>query len=154
MAITFTEQPIAEIIETELWPLLVEHREELTTNKALMKLAPDVDSYRAAELDGRGLSIVARDGEQIVGYSINFIAPHLHYREVLVVFNDALWTSHTYRALVGAALMDATRQAGRLRGAHLVAWHAKPHTTLDRLMKLQVRRQRARVQDTVYTEEL
>lgn len=152
--LTLTEQPIAEIIETELWPLLVEHREELTTNKVLMKLAPDVDRYRAAERDGYGLSIVARDAGEVVGYSINFIAPHIHYRDVLVVFNDALWTSHSHRALAGAALMDATRQAGRARGANLMAWHAKPDTTLDRLMKIKVRRKRARIQDIVYSEEL
>lgn len=152
--ITFTEQPIADIIETELWPLLVEHREELTTNKALMKLAPDVERYREAERIGCGLSIVARDNDQIVGYSINLLAPHMHYRDVLMVYNDALWTSHSHRALVGAPLMDETRAAGRRHGAHIMAWHAKPDTTLDRVLRVQVRRKRARVQDIVYTEEL
>jgi len=152
--ITFTEQPIADIIETELWPLLVDHREELTTNKALMKLNPDVERYRNAEAEGFGVTIVARDGDQIVGYSINFVAPHIHYRDVLMVYNDALWTSHSHRALIGAQLMDATREAGKRRGAQLMAWHAKPDTTLDRIMRIEVRRKRARVQDTVYTEEL
>lgn len=152
--ITFTEQPIADIIETELWPLLVEHREELTTNKALMKLNPDVERYRTAEASGYGLSIVARDGTQIVGYSINFIAPHIHYKDVLMVYNDALFTVHSHRAQVGQQLMDETCAAGRRRGAQLMAWHAKPDTTLDRILKLQVRRKRMRIQDIVYTQEL
>lgn len=152
--ITFTEQPIADIIETELWPLLVEHREELTTNKVLMRLNPDVERYREAERAGFGLSIVAREDEQIVGYSINFIAPHIHYRDVLMVYNDALWTTHAYRSTVGAQLMKATREAGARHGARLMAWHAKPGTTLDRIMQIEVRRERARVQDIVYTEEL
>lgn len=152
--ITFTEQPIADIIETELWPLLVDHREELTTNKALMKLNPDVDRYRHAEAMGFGLTIVARDDAQIVGYSINFIAPHIHYKDVLMVYNDALWTAHSHRALVGAKLMDETKAAGQRRGARLMAWHAKPGTTLDRILQIEVRRKRARVQDIVYTEEL
>lgn len=152
--ITFTEQPIADIIETELWPLLVDHREELTTNKVLMKLNPDVARYREAEAAGWGLTIVARDGERIVGYSINFVAPHIHYKDVLMVYNDALWTAHSHRALIGAQLMDETKIAGRARGARLMAWHAKPDTTLDRVLKIRVRRKRARVQDIVYTEEL
>lgn len=152
--ITFTEQAVADIIETELWPLLVEHREALTTNKALMKLAPDVDRYRAIEEAGQGVSVVARDGDRVVGYSVNFVAPHLHYCEVVVGVNDVLWTSPDYRARIGAQLMDETKAACRRRGARLLCWHAKPDTTLDRLMRIAVRRQRARVQDTIYTEEL
>lgn len=152
--ITLTEQPIADIIETELWPLLVEHREELTTNKALMRLNPDVDRYRHAEASGFGMTIVARDGDQIVGYSINFVAPHIHYKDVLMVYNDALWTTHSHRALVGAQLMAETKAAGKRRGASLMAWHAKPNTTLDRILRIAVRRKSARVQDVVYTEEL
>lgn len=152
--ITFTEQHIADIIETELWPLLVDHREELTTNKALMVLNPDVERYRHAEEVGFGMTIVVRDGVQIVGYSINFVAPHIHYKDVLMVYNDALWTDPEYRAAIGDALMEHTKAAGRLRGARLMAWHAKPGTTLDRILKIRVRRKRARVQDIVYTEEL
>lgn len=152
--ITFTEQPIADIIETELWPLLVDHREELTTNKVLMRLNPDVERYRDAENAGFGMTIVARDDAQIVGYSINFVAPHIHYRDVLMVYNDALWTAHSHRALVGAALMAETKAAGKRRGAQLMAWHAKPGTTLDRILQIEVRRKHARVQDIVYTEEL
>lgn len=152
--ITFNEEPIADLILTELWPLLVDHREELTTNKALMVLDPDVERYRAAEEAGMGLSIVARDGHQIVGYSINFIAPHIHYKQVLMVCNDALWTSHSHRAQIGSQLMDETKAAGRRRGAMLMAWHAKPNTTLDRVLRVQVRRERMRIQDTIYTEEL
>lgn len=152
--ITFTEQPIADIIETELWPLLVDHREELTTNKVLMRLNPDVERYRASEDGGFGLTIVARDDSQIVGYSINFIAPHIHYKDVLMVYNDALWTAHTHRAQIGAQLMAETKLAGKRRGAALMAWHAKPGTTLDRILQIEVRRKRARVQDVVYTEEL
>lgn len=152
--ITFTEQPIADIIESELWPLLVEHREELTTNKVLMRLNPDVERYREAERAGFGLSIVARDGERIVGYSINFVAPHIHYKDVLIVYNDALWTTHSHRATVGAQLMAETEAASLRRGARLMAWHAKPGTTLDRIMQIEVRRKRARVQDIVYTKEL
>lgn len=154
MALTYTDQPISHLIEGELWPLLVQHREELTTNKALMKLNPDVACYRAMEEAGTCFSIVVRDGEQIVGYSINIIAPHLHYRDVLMVYTDALWTTHEHRSRIGVPLMDATRAASRARGAHLLAWHAKPDTPLDRVMRIQVRRGRARVQDTVYTEEL
>lgn len=152
--ITYREQPIADIIETELWPLLVDHREELTTNKALMKLNPDVERYRHAEETGYGLSIVARDGVQIVGYSINFIAPNIHYKDVLMVYNDALWTEPAYRAQIGADLMTETETAARAHGAQLMAWHAKPGTTLDRILQIEVRRKRARVQDIVYTREL
>lgn len=154
MTVTFAEEPIADIIETEMWPLLVEHREELTTNKALMVLKPDVERYRAMEAQGACFTVMARDEGRIVGYAINLISPNIHYRDVLTVYNDALWTLPSHRCAIGAPLMDAARAASRARGAHVLLWHAKPDTILDRVMRIQVRRKRAKVQDVVYSETL
>jgi GNAT superfamily N-acetyltransferase len=147
---TIAEEPIAEIIEGELWPLLVEHREELTTNKALMELAPDVARYAEAEAAGALLGIVARIDGQVVGYSVNFVAPNLHYMRVRMAVNDVFFVDKAHRGVLGLRLMRATREAAKARGAHLMAWHAKPGTPLESIL----RRQGCRVQDIVFTEEL
>jgi GNAT superfamily N-acetyltransferase len=150
LRITIDEEPIAEILEGELWPLLVDHREELTTNKALMELAPDVERYRDAESKGALLGLVARDDGRPVGYSINFVSPHLHYMRMCMAMNDVLFVAKTHRASLGIRLLNATEEAARKRGAHLMAWHAKPGTPLESILH----RRGCRVQDVVFTKEL
>lgn len=145
-----TEEPIAGMLEHELWPLLVDHREELTTNKALMELAPDVARYQQAEQQGALASLVARVGSQIVGYSINFVGQHLHYSHLRYMHNDVLFVSKSHRASTGLRLLRATREMAKAHGARIMTWHAKPGTPLESIL----RRQRCRVQDIVFTEEL
>ena len=114
--LTITEEPIAGIIETELWPLLIEHREELTTDKSLMVLAPNVEAYRQAEEDGLLFALVARCGGRIVGYSANFLVRHLHYMDLIVAQNDVLFVTRSARAATGLRLLAATRAAAKARG--------------------------------------
>jgi hypothetical protein len=144
-----TEEPIAGKLD-ELWPLLVDHREELTTNKALMELAPDWPRYIAMEEAGLLFSLVAREGPEIVGYSVNFIGQHLHYSRLRFASNDVLFVSKKHRASIGLRLIKATRQAAAAHGAKVMHWHAKPGTPLEAIL----RRQSCRVQDIMFTEEL
>jgi len=146
-----TEEPIAGIIETELWPLLIEHREELTTNKDLMVLAPDVERYQQAEAAGVLFSLVARDGGRIVGYSANFVGQHLHYSRLRYAHNDVLFVLRSARASVGLRLIAATRQAAAAHGAQIMTWHAKPGTPLEAILR---KRRGCRVQDIMFTEEV
>jgi GNAT superfamily N-acetyltransferase len=143
-------EPVAEIIEGELWPLLVEHREELTTNKGLMELAPDVERYREAEANGAVLALIARAGSKVVGYSVNFVAPHIHYMRVRMAYNDVLFVDRAHRATLGLRLIHATEAAAKEHGVHVMAWHAKPDTHLSTILQ----RKGYRVQDIVYTREL
>jgi GNAT superfamily N-acetyltransferase len=152
-SLTIAEEPVADIIETELWPLLVEHRDELTTNKALMELAPDVERYRAAEAAGAVLALIAREGGRVVGYSINFVSQHIHYMRMTLAANDVLYVAKSHRARLGLRLIDATEAAAREHGAHLVAWHAKPGTHLEAILRRRARKG-YRVQDVIFTREL
>lgn len=149
-SLTITEEPVADIIESELWPLLVEHREELTTNKALMELAPDVARYRQAEAAGAVLALIAREGGRIVGYSVNFVSPHIHYMRMTICANDVLFVDRDHRARLGLRLLRATEEAAKARGCDLMCWHAKPDTHLDAIL----RRREYRVQDVIYTRPL
>lgn len=142
---------VSDIIETELWPLLEDHREELTTNKGLMVLAPDVPKYRAMEQAGVFVGLIARDAGRIVGYSGNLMSQHLHYCALRYASNDVLFLAKEYRrGTLGLKLMRATESEMRARGCKVMVWHAKPGTTLDELMP----KLGARVQDILYTREL
>lgn len=102
------------------------------------------------EAAGAFFALVARVGPTIVGYSGNFLLPHIHYRRLTVAINDVLFVAKGQRGTLGLRLMAATEEVARQRGARMVSWHAKPETTLDVLLA----RRGYRVQDVVYTKEL
>ena len=111
--------------------MLPDHREELTTNKELMKIKPDMETYLVLQDKGRLLSVAVFDDDVIVGYSINIICPMLHYMDVITCQNDLLFLNMKYRrGAVGLKLMRETERLAKNRGCHMMTWHAKLDTTL------------------------
>jgi predicted GNAT superfamily acetyltransferase len=146
---------IREITATDwigkAWGLLEAHREELTTNKELMVLAPDVDTYCLLEDRGALLSLGAFEGDELVGYSVNILANNLHYRDVRMCQNDVLYVREDKRqGPTGLKLMRETERRAKERGAHMILWHAKPETNLSEILP----RLGYRTQDVVYTRVL
>lgn len=134
-----------------LMPLLQAHRDELATAKHLMEVAPHLDAYRALEQSGALLALVAYREVEIVGYSINFIGPHMHYSGLRYVQNDALYVKPQHRGgWLGLRLMRETERLAKEQGARLMMWHAKPGTTLEKMM----RRLDYGIQDIVYSKEI
>lgn len=134
-----------------LLPLLRMHRDELATARHLMALAPNVDAYRALENTRSLLALVAYRGEEIAGYSINFIGPHLHYSGLRYAHNDALFIRPQFRGgRLGLRLMRETERLAKERGARLMMWHAKPGTALERILP----RMGYGVQDIVFSKEV
>lgn len=149
--ITIEEEHVAHLIESELWPLLQEHREELTTNKVLMELAPLTEQYTAAERGGMMFTLVAREHGRIVGYSGNFIGPHLHYSRLRYSHNDVLFLAKSHRqGPLGLRLIAATEKAAKAHGSQLHVWHAKPDTSLAKILPAKG----YRVQDVMFSKEL
>lgn len=146
---------IREIRATEwieqAWRLLEAHREELTTNKGLMILKPDISTYEMLESKNALLSLGAFDGEEIVGYSVNILAHNLHYSDVMMCQNDVLYVREDKRqGPTGLKLIYETERLAKDRGADLMLWHAKPDTNLNDILP----RLAYRVQDVVYTRVL
>ena len=146
---------VREIVATEwierAWPLLEAHREELTTNPDLMVLKPDVARYQTLEAAGAMLSLGLFKGDDLVGYSINNMFTHSHYGGLLVCQNELLFLAKAHRrGMAGVRLIAATEEIARERGADIMLWHAKPRTTLDRMLP----RMGYRTQDIVYSQVL
>ncbi len=149
--ITFAVERLETMDASELWPLLVDHREELTTNKALMVLAPDMPRYVACEQAGAFFMLVARENGAMVGYSANFIAQHLHYSALRYANNDVLFLAKDHRkGSLGLRLIRETEREAKARGAQLLVWHAKPGTSLDVVLP----KKGYRVQDVMYSRIL
>lgn len=150
--------PEFEIIATtvsdkfpELLPLLQAHRDELATAKHLMEVAPNLPAYRALEECGALLALVAYLGDEIAGYSINFIGPHMHYSGMRYAQNDALYVRPEHRGgRLGLQLIRRTEELAKERGARMMMWHAKQNTALEKLMP----RLNYAVQDTIFSKEL
>lgn len=115
--------------------LLPEHYIEVA-NIDVYTLAPDWDKYDAIDDAGNLLMWLAfNDDHRCIGYSINFLMPHIHYAHQTVLSNDVLFVSKEYRTgSIGGRLMAATRKGAKEAGAVLVQWHAKPNTPLDHVL--------------------
>lgn len=134
-----------------LFPLLQAHRDELATAKHLMEVAPNLAAYRALEQCGALLALVAYRGNEIVGYSINFIGPHMHYSNLRYAHNDALYVKAGHRGgRLGLRLMRETERLAKEQGAAMMMWHAKPGTALEKLLP----RMGYAVQDIVFSKEI
>lgn len=151
MGILIAVESFETLPAAEIWPLLEDHREELTTNKALMVLAPDMERYILCERMGAFFALMARDNGVLVGYSGNFIAQNLHYKGFRYANNDVLFLAKTHRkGSLGLRMIRETEKEAQRRGAQMMVWHAKPKTSLDAIMpKLSYR-----VQDVMYSKTL
>jgi GNAT superfamily N-acetyltransferase len=127
------------------------HWTELATNKEMMVLRPDVERYRILELGGCLISIGAFLGDELIGYSVNFVTHHMHYSDLIVCQNDILYVDKPHRkGATGIRLILETEKVAKARGAHMVGWHAKPGTALEGLLP----RMGYRVQDVCFTRTI
>lgn len=128
-----------------------EHYEEIALNKAVMAYAPDVDRYARLEQLGVLLTLGVFKGDVLVGYSVNIITPHLHYRDLLTCHNDMIYIAPAHRrGTLGVKLIKATRDAVKAKGVQLMLWHAKENTPLAKLLP----RLGCGVQDILFSEVL
>ena len=152
MGVEIAVESVEQLDQSEIWPLFEDHRDELTTNKALMVLAPDWDRYVTCERVGAFFVMTAREAGRLVGYSANFIAPHLHYSGMVYANNDLLFLAKSHRkGSLGLRLIRETEREAQRRGARMVVWHAKAGTALDRMLQ---RLKPYRVQDVLYSRVL
>lgn len=150
MSIRIVEISVSEHID-QVGELLHEHWLELAKNKTLMVLKPDTARYRAMEQAGLALALGAFDGDVMVGYSVSFIGPHLHYADLVFAQNDVLFIAQSHRlGRTGYRLIQATEQMAKARGAQMLVWHAKQDTPLDSLLP----RLGYGVQDILYSKAI
>ena len=142
---------IADKIEAAA-SLLDEHWHESARNKHLMVLKPDLAKYEALEAMGNIVGLIAyNNAGEMVGYSVNFISPHMHYADLLCAYNDVLFIASAHRdSRLGLQLIRETERACKARGCHLMLWHAKEDTALSKILPALG----CRVQEIVYSKEL
>lgn len=149
LRVELVDNPLRDM---ERWmPLWLEHREELATDKELMEVKPDVDRYEALVNQNKLFSLALYRGDKLVGYSINILSPSLHYSDVVFFQNDLLYLDPLERkGRSGLKLIKATEEIGKAVGAHMMLWHAKYDTNLEKIL----RRWKYDVQDIIFSKRL
>lgn len=131
--------------------LFEDHWQEVAKNKKVMVLKPDYDKYRFLEESGIMRTLVAYEDDVVIGYSVNFIQPHLHYLDLISCYNDIVFLSKEKRnSPVGLKLLRATEKAAKEWGADMMLWHVKEGTSIDSILP----RLGYGVQDIVYSKTL
>jgi len=95
--ITFSIERFADVYR-EMYPLLVEHYDEISQHKEHgIPLQPQEEVYAAREASGTLLMVIAREAGRIVGYFVAVIAPALHYEPCLTCSPDIFYVSSERR---------------------------------------------------------
>jgi hypothetical protein len=149
--VRIVEMPLGDKLHN-IQELLREHWDEVAKNKNVMVLNPSHEHYERADNTGGMVCLWALDADgEIVGYSLNFIGPHIHYSDLVVCNNDVLFLREDLRpSTVGLRLIRETERVAKTRGARLMLWHAKDQTSLAKIMP----RMGYVVQDIIYSKEI
>jgi GNAT superfamily N-acetyltransferase len=125
--ISVQEEQYPDIIET-LKPLFPLHWEELGLNRDKVPLDPNYGEYLRRHHAGMVLMVTAREDGQLCGYSVNFIAPGLHYQRTLTLTTDIYWVKPDARgANIGVALFTEVLRLAKARGVRLIHAGVKEH---------------------------
>lgn len=114
----------------EIMPLLRRHWEEIAHYQDI-KLEPDVQAYCAAEDANMLRCYTARDARvpytnELVGYSIYFVRPNIHYSSSKQAVQDVLYLAPEYRgAKVGSGLIGYADEQLKAEGVQAVYHHVK-----------------------------
>lgn len=151
--LVLARESLYEVFE-DIQPLLRDHYLELARNQESIALNPDWARYGQVEASNALRVFTARDDGALVGYSVFFLSTHPHYADVVLASNDVLFLKQAHRT--GRAGLRLIAFSERELGAEFstkkvsVAWHAKPDTPLEAIL----RKTGYGVQDIVFTRLL
>jgi GNAT superfamily N-acetyltransferase len=132
--ITFQQERLNDV-RAEITPLLDKHYKEIALHQDAIPLAPDWARYASLEELGVLAIYTAREDGRLIGYSVFFVTPHIHYETTLVASNDLLFVDPEYRGgSTGLKLIRFSEQALKERGVKKVTWHCKFSNGLQHLL--------------------
>ena len=115
-----------------LFPL---HYDELCVTKDF-PLAPDYDAYRRLAEAGMLRCITVRADDEVVGYILFIIQPHLHYMTCKTAFEDMYFVRKDYRkGRVGIRLFKYAEEVLKGIGVNRIIMHTKIHLDNSKLFE-------------------
>lgn len=130
--------------------LLEIHWAECATDKKTMVLDPDFETYKQLDSLGRVLALFAYYNDVIVGYAINFVSTHPHYKQMKVCYSDIIFLDPMFRdTSLGLRLKKQTEIEAKNIGCEVVLWSAKEGSTFSKILQRD-----CKVQDIIYSKKL
>lgn len=100
-----------------------------------LTLCPDWSRYKALEESGSLVITTARDGEKLVGYSVDLLSKHPHYSTEVMGINDLTYLHPDYRkGSNGVRLIREAEKILKSLGVTYVTRSAKDQTALAALL--------------------
>ena len=119
----------------EFEKLFPEHYEELCVTKEF-PYEPDYEAYKRMATAGMLRCITCRNDEQLIGYIIFIIGPHLHYKSCLTASEDLYFVKKEFRkGRVGIMLFKYAEKVLKERGVQRIIMHTKVHLDNSRLFE-------------------
>lgn len=127
--------PVIEFFDVENG-LLTKHWEEIAGNKDKIKLCPDVSKYISLQEAGVLKNVCAYKDTILVGYSVLFVQPHLHYANDVYAYVDVIYVDPEYRnTSVGIRLIKETEEYARSMNVSVLTYHTKPqHAIIEKVL--------------------
>jgi len=123
--IKFQTERVTDVLD-EIKPLLEAHWREIAPYQDQFPLRPDYEKYKMLDAAGMAHVVTARSDGELIGYSISFVMPHLHYQDCIIAMNDILFLKNEYRrGTTGKKLIAFAEQDLQKRGVHRMIIHVK-----------------------------
>ena len=119
----------------DLETLFPAHYEELCVTKDF-PLMPDYDAYKRLADAGQVVCIVCMDDDEVVGYIVFLVQPHLHYKTCLTAFEDIYYLKPEYRkGRTGIKMFKYAEEVLKSVNVNRIIMHTKVHLDNSRLFE-------------------
>ena len=133
-AAEFAVEHLEEVAE-EVLPLLEKHWEELAIHRSDIKLAPDWERYQLLDEGGVLHIITARVEGVLVGYCVDLLGTHLHYKNNVFAINDIFFIDPEYRTgTLGVRMLKFAKKELKRQGVDTWMIHTKNHMSSAALL--------------------
>jgi len=134
MTVTYQTEDPAEFIEA-LKGVLPEHYDELCVTKDF-PLMPDYEAYGRLHVAGMLRCITVREDNELIGYALFIVHPHLHFKSCITAFEDIYFLKKEHRkGRVGIRLFQFVEDVLKKEGVHRIIMHTKIHMDNTRLFE-------------------
>lgn len=147
--VVFAKEPLTDALWDEALPLLFDHWKEVAHYHDI-KLNPDRDSYNVNQQVGLLRCFTARQEGRLVGYSLFFVRPHLHYADTIFAYQDVIYVDPKARGSTGYRFICYCDAQLKAEGVNVVTQHIKAAHNFGKMLE----RQGYELMDLIYTKRL
>ncbi len=124
-----------ETHKVEMEQLLASHFEEVQVTSYNEDRNPNWEEYIRLEQLGSVFSLFVKKEGKLIGYSINFLTNHLHYSDLLIASNDAIFLDKQHRkGGLGSSLIRMSEDRARYFGAKVFSVNAVSGSPLAKVL--------------------